>query len=52
MVYFILKDAEDIEHYILHYPKMTDKWQKNYDNYSKWYIEVNQKGETPKKQTI
>lgn len=52
MVYFILKDEEDIEHYILHYPKMTGKWQKNYDNYCKWYIEVNQKGERPKKETI
>ena len=35
MIYFILKDQQGIEYFILHYPKITGKWQKKRYNFCK-----------------
>ncbi len=40
-IYFILKDDNDKEYYILHSLMMTGRWQKNYDEYCKWFVETN-----------
>ena len=40
MIYFILQDEKGVEYYILHSPRMTGKWQKNHDNYCKWFVEL------------
>ena len=39
-IYFILVDNEGNEHYILHSMMMTGRWQKNHDDYCKWFLEV------------
>jgi formamidopyrimidine-DNA glycosylase len=40
-IYFTLIDNEDQEQYIMHNLKMTDRWQKEYDEYCKWFVELN-----------
>ena len=39
-IYFILTDDDGQEHYILHSLMMTGRWQKNHDDYCKWFLEV------------
>jgi|UniRef100_A0A6C0IZD0 DNA-formamidopyrimidine glycosylase len=38
-IYFIL-DNDDKTFYILHSLMMTGRWQKNYDEHCKWYVEL------------
>ena len=40
-IYFILEDKKGEKHYILHSLMMTGRWQKDYDKYCKWFLELN-----------
>ena len=39
-IYFTLTDEKGHDHYILHSLMMTGRWQKKYDDYCKWFVEV------------
>lgn len=39
-IYFTLTNDVGQEYYILHSLMMTGRWQKNYDDYCKWFLEV------------
>lgn len=39
-IYFILSDKEGKKYYILHSLMMTGRWQNYYDEYCKWFVEV------------
>ena len=39
-IYFTLEDAEGKPHFILHSLMMTGSWQKKYDDFSKWFVEL------------
>lgn len=40
LIYFILTGEDEREHYIIHSLMMTGRWQKNYDDYCKWFLEL------------
>ena len=39
-IYFLLTDTTGARHYILHSLMMTGRWQKKYDKYCKWFLEL------------
>lgn len=39
-IYMILSDENDNEYYIFHSLMMTGRWQKNYDKYCKWFVDI------------
>lgn len=39
-IYFTLVDDKGVEYYILHSLMMTGRWQKTYDEYCKWFLEL------------
>lgn len=44
-IYFILTDKNGDEHYILHSLMMTGRWQYDYDEQCKWFIDLQEKDE-------
>lgn len=39
-IYFTLSDKNGNKYYILHSLMMTGRWQKTYDDYCKWFVEI------------
>ena len=39
-IYFILSEENGTNHYIMHSLMMTGRWQKDYDDYCKWFVEL------------
>ena len=39
-IYFILEDKEGVKYYILHSLMMTGRWQKTYNDYCKWFVDL------------
>ena len=39
-IYLTLSDQNESEYYIMHSLMMTGRWQKNHDDYCKWFLEV------------
>ena len=39
-IYFTLVDTKEKEYYILHSLMMTGRWQRDYDDYCKWFLDL------------